>query len=58
METINYLCLNSFKRIEVPEYPIEALREAVINAIVHRDYNEGARVMIQMFSDRIIIKSP
>ncbi len=28
-----------FKRINIPEYPYEAIREAIINAIAHRDYN-------------------
>ena len=50
--------IKGFKRIEVPEYPVEALREAVINGIVHRDYRGGARVIVQMFRDRIVIKSP
>ncbi len=36
------------KRKEVWEYPLEALREAVINAIVHRDYT----VSLQMFSSK------
>ncbi|UCG69291.1 MAG: DeoR family transcriptional regulator [Thermoplasmata archaeon] len=53
-----YTEIREFKRIEVPEYPWEALREAIVNAIVHRDYNEGTRVMIQMFPNKISIKSP
>ena len=53
-----YTEIKGFKRIDVPEYPWEALREAVINALVHRDYNEGARIMIKLFPDKISIKSP
>lgn len=46
-------------REEILEVPEEALREALINAIVHRDYNEkGANVQIDIFDDRIEISNP
>jgi ATP-dependent DNA helicase RecG len=49
----------SFKRSEKESFPIEVLREAVINAIVHRDYTiEGSRNSITINDDAIIIKSP
>ena len=39
--------------------PYEALREALINAVVHRDYFEkGANVMMEIFDDRIEITNP
>lgn len=44
---------------EVPEYPVEAVREAVINAIVHADYSiGGAGTRIAVFDDRIEITNP
>ena len=50
---------SSFKRKEIPAFPIEVLREAVINAIVHRDYSiEGAKSYLQINHDKIVVKSP
>ena len=40
------------------KYPKRALEEAVINAIVHRDYEIAEPVRITVFSDRIEIRSP
>lgn len=53
-----YTEIKGFERVEVPEYPWEALREAAINAIVHRDYREGAHIIVQILRDSIAIKSP
>ncbi len=48
-----------FGRIEYPEYPIEAIREMVVNAIVHRDYSiRGQNIRVFMFDDRIEIYTP
>jgi len=41
-----------------PEIPEEALREAIINAIAHRDYTITAPIRILVFNDRIEIRSP
>ncbi len=40
------------------KYPIRALQEAVINAIVHRDYEVSDPIRITVFSDRVEIRSP
>lgn len=46
-------------RIEISEIPSEALREAVINAIVHRDYfQKGANIHIGIYDNRVEIVSP
>ena len=50
--------IEGFKRIETLEVPLEALREAIMNALVHRDYRAGARVMVKIFDDTIVIRSP
>lgn len=48
-----------FKRIDIPEYPYEAIREALINAIAHRDYERtGGPIMFSIFDDRIEISNP
>lgn len=41
------------RRREVWEYPLNALREAVINAIVHRDYSMPSHATIEIYDDRI-----
>lgn len=48
-----------FKRVDLPEYPFEALREAVVNAVAHRDYAlEGQAIRIFFYADRVEIRSP
>lgn len=48
-----------WKRIDLPEYPIEALREATVNAIIHRDFSRaGESVRVFFYPDRVEIHSP
>jgi len=50
---------SSFKRKDVPDFPIEVLREAIVNALVHRDYSiEGAKCEIKIDENKIIVTSP
>lgn len=49
---------DSPKRIEINEYPLEAIREAVINAVAHRDYYSYDSIQINIFDDRIEINNP
>ena len=49
------------KREDCTEYPVTAIREAVLNTLVHRDYSihtEGMPIQILMYPDRIEIKNP
>ena len=46
-------------RIDMPEYSVRALFEAIVNAVAHRDYAvKESRVRILMFDDRLEIHSP
>ncbi|MCK5477122.1 MAG: putative DNA binding domain-containing protein [Candidatus Aenigmarchaeota archaeon] len=50
---------SGFKTEHKSEYPVEALKEAVINALAHRDYYQcGKDVLIRMFDNRIEVISP
>jgi predicted HTH transcriptional regulator len=46
------------QRVEQRNYPVAAIREAIINAFVHRDYLLHSEVKIEVFDDRIEIMSP
>ena len=46
------------KRVKIEEYPPRALREAIINAVAHRNYTIHADVRIFIYPDRIEIKNP
>jgi ATP-dependent DNA helicase RecG len=51
--------IEGLRREDIPEYPIRALREAVTNAVMHRDwFMEGANVFVEIYTDRIEISSP
>jgi len=46
-------------REDIPEYPLEAVRELLVNAVAHRDYNLGGEgVQLHIFSDRLEVHSP
>lgn len=45
--------------VRLDEYPTAALREALVNAVAHRNYEDAARkIFVRIFSDRIEIASP
>jgi predicted HTH transcriptional regulator len=48
-------------RADTDEYPLTALREAIVNALAHRDlsqWGQGSPVQVQLFSDRLIVHNP
>jgi ATP-dependent DNA helicase RecG len=51
--------MESFKRVDIPEYSLEVLREAIINAVVHRDYSKrGESVRVFCYPDRVEVHNP
>ena len=46
-------------RTDLPQYSEAALFEAIVNAVVHRDYSiRGSRIRLSMFTDRVELNSP
>ncbi len=46
-------------RVRLDEYPVDGLREALVNAAAHRQYEDaGRKVLLEVFADRIVLSSP
>ncbi len=48
-------------REEKFDYPVEVIRELVVNALLHRDYSPqglGTQVQVELYPDRLVVKSP
>ena len=54
----HFVEIRGMDRVEEGEYPIEAIREAALNAVVHRDYRAGARVHIVLGETSLEVRSP
>ena len=50
--TISY---EGIHRIETYDYPKEAIREALLNAISHKDYSSGFPIQISVYKDKLMI---
>jgi ATP-dependent DNA helicase RecG len=47
------------ERKDTPEFPLEAFREAIVNAVAHRDYSiDGAKVQVKVENGLVTIESP
>jgi ATP-dependent DNA helicase RecG len=49
--------LDGMKRIDQRDYPVQAIHEALLNALIHREYGLGGYTLISMFDDRMEIVS-
>jgi ATP-dependent DNA helicase RecG len=46
-------------RVRLDEYPVDSLREALVNAVAHRQYEDaGRKIILEVFSDRLMLSSP
>ncbi|MDR0945915.1 MAG: putative DNA binding domain-containing protein [Bifidobacteriaceae bacterium] len=48
-------------REDLPEFPEEAVRELVVNALMHRDYHplaQGTQVRVELYPDRLVVTNP
>ncbi|MDA8257280.1 MAG: DUF4062 domain-containing protein [Betaproteobacteria bacterium] len=46
-------------RVRLDEYPVDGLREALVNAVAHRQYEDaGRKIILEVFADRVNILSP
>ncbi len=53
-----YIFTGEIQRVERWDYPLDALREIVVNSIIHRDYREASDSVIKIFKDRIEFFNP
>lgn len=61
MKTATYIDPQTGKRADKTEYPVIAVRELILNALVHRDYSnhtDFTPITVKMFSNRIEIENP
>jgi len=51
--------IKTARRKEIPQYPEESYREAVVNAIMHRDYfDKSSDIMIEVYRNKIVVFNP
>ena len=50
--------ISGTNRTDVMDYPTEAVREILLNAIIHRDYSSSGNTLISVYDDRLEIASP
>jgi len=52
---VSNISYEDIHRRDILEYPYEALREAIINALIHRDYSGNSQIQIRVYPDKLLI---
>ena len=55
---VKYIIKGQLEREDVWDYPLDAVREAIINALIHRDYLDNADIQIRVYDDKIRFWNP
>ncbi len=53
-----YISYQGIQRLETFLFPLAALREALLNAVVHKDYSSGIPIQISVYEHQIVIWNP
>jgi ATP-dependent DNA helicase RecG len=55
---VSPISYNGLHRVETLEYPEVGLREALLNAIVHKDYTDNSTIQLSVYDDKLILWNP
>jgi len=55
---VRFVITGKPKREEIWDYPLDALREAVVNAVCHREYADNSDIQLKIYDDRLTIWNP
>jgi len=59
LNTESKIVMEGLRRMEMNQYPLDAIREALINAIVHRDYSiHNSDIIIRLFDSKLELTNP
>lgn len=56
--TLGYEFIGELKRVERWQFPLQAIRELLLNAVVHKDYTNPTDVIVKIFDNSIEISNP
>lgn len=55
---VRFVITGKPERDEIWDYPLESLREAVVNAVCHRDYADNSEIQLKIYDNRLTIWNP